>query len=319
MKKSKLMLTPITSTLTINNHLNEFIINCKARNLAPRTIKYYEEAFNRFIATMDILSLSEILPQTIDHYVLHLLETANVYTVNSNLRGVRRVLYYFMSLSYMDTFKVILMKQPEPIKETYTDAELKLLLKKVIINEETTFIEYRNWVIINFLLGTGCRLETLINIKINDLDLDNTIVKFITTKNKKGILVPVSNTLTTVLQEYLKYRSYNNTNDFLFCNSFGEKVHKRTLQQSIKDYNLARGINKSSIHMFRHTFAKKWILNGGDMFRLQKILGHSDLDMVRKYVNMFNDDLKIDFNEINPLESISSNKSHIKLKIKQSL
>ena len=73
-------------------------------------------------------------------------------------------------------------------------------------------------------------------------------------------------------------------------------------------------MTKTSVHLFRHTFAKKWILNGGDSFRLQKILGHSTMRMVREYVNMFSNDLKKDFNDYNPLEQFKVNKKHIKMK-----
>ena len=53
--------------------------------------------------------------------------------------------------------------------------------------------------------------------------------------------------------------------------------------------------------------AKKWILNGGDIFRLQKLLGHSSLDIVKEYVDMFSCDLMKDYNNFNPLESMSVN------------
>ncbi|MCR3761907.1 site-specific integrase, partial [Clostridium felsineum] len=62
-----------------------------------------------------------------------------------------------------------------------------------------------------------------------------------------------------------------------------------------------------------HTFAKKWILSGGDIFRLQKILSHSTLDMVRVYVDMFTSDLQKDFSTFNPLDQLKQ-KSFISLR-----
>lgn len=56
----------------------------------------------------------------------------------------------------------------------------------------------------------------------------------------------------------------------IFCNNYGEKGDKRTYQQQVQNYNVKRKVNKTSCHLFRHTFAKQWILAGGDIFRLQK-------------------------------------------------
>jgi integrase/recombinase XerD len=61
---------------------------------------------------------------------------------------------------------------------------------------------------------------------------------------------------------------------------------------------------KKSIHLYRHTFAKLSILNGIDPLRLQKLLGHSTLDMTRKYINLFGIDLKKDIDKFNPLEQL---------------
>ncbi|MCL2697847.1 MAG: tyrosine-type recombinase/integrase, partial [Oscillospiraceae bacterium] len=61
---------------------------------------------------------------------------------------------------------------------------------------------------------------------------------------------------------------------------------------AIQTYNRNRGVEKTSIHLFRHIFAKNWIMNGGDIFRLQKILGHSSLEMVKEYVSMLGVDIK---------------------------
>lgn len=110
--------------------------------------------------------------------------------------------------------------------------------------------------------------------------------------------------MSGILAEYLGYRKGNET-DYLFCDSYGNGITKRSLQSSIQNYNNSRGVQRTSIHLFRHTFAKKWILNGGDVFRLQKMLGHSSLDVVKEYVNMFNADLQNQFENFNPLDRIT--------------
>jgi len=119
-----------------------------------------------------------------------------------------------------------------------------------------------------------------------------------------------------VLQEYLVYRK-GKPQDYLFCNATGGQPNMRTYQHKLADYNKSRGVSKTSAHLYRHTFAKKWILNGGDIFRLQNILGHSDLTMVREYVNMFGNELSLDFNRFNPLDNMEHSKA--KQKIKMSL
>lgn len=106
----------------------------------------------------------------------------------------------------------------------------------------------------------------------------------------------------------MKYRK-GNSDDYLFCNSYGNKGNIRSYQDMLAVYNHRRGVEKTSAHLYRHTFAKKWILNGGDIFRLQKILGHSDLSVVKEYVQMFGRDLAIDFDKYNPLDRTASNGS----------
>ena len=70
----------------------------------------------------------------------------------------------------------------------------------------------------------------------------------------------------------------------------------------ITKYNQSRNVDKTSVHLFRHTFARTWLVNGGDIYRLKEILGHSSLAMVLEYVNMFSSDLRVTFNDFNALE-----------------
>lgn len=117
-------------------------------------------------------------------------------------------------------FEIKLLKINKNIKEKFTDEELTLLLKKPD-TKNTTFSEYRNWVVSNYLLGTGNRLNTVCNIKIGDIDFANSTIILRTTKNRKQQIIPVTNSLQIILIEYLKYRK-GEKDDYLFCNVFGK-------------------------------------------------------------------------------------------------
>ncbi|MCR1971669.1 tyrosine-type recombinase/integrase [Clostridium cochlearium] len=320
-KRTKIEMFDATVKKTFNEAYDEFIRYCKARNLRPATIKHYNDVVNysflHFLkdefGTEEVLT-KDIKTTTIENYVIFMKEktNANDTTVNTNIRTTRTIFYYFMKLGYMDKFKIQLPKMNKQVIETYTDEELEILLEKPNLNK-CNFIEYRNWVIVNFLIGTGCRLRTLINIKIEDLDFENDVIIYKHTKNRRGQIVPISLTLKNVLIEYLQFRQFENEEEWLFCNAYGGKVNVNTLSGNLRAYNRKRGVMKTGIHRFRHTFAKKWILNHGDVFKLQKILGHKDMEIVRNYVEMFTTDLKKDFNEFNPLESLNENKKYIKM------
>ncbi|MBV1819036.1 tyrosine-type recombinase/integrase [Clostridium cochlearium] len=320
-KRTKIEMFDATVKKTFNEAYDEFIRYCKARNLRPATIKHYNDVVNysflHFLkdkfGTEEVLT-KDIKSTTIENYVIFMKEktNANDTTVNTNIRTTRTIFYYFMKLGYMDKFKIQLPKMNKQVIETYTDEELEILLEKPNLNK-CNFIEYRNWVIVNFLIGTGCRLRTLINIKVEDLDFENDVIIYKHTKNRRGQIVPISLTLKNVLIEYLQFRQFENEEEWLFCNAYGGKVNVNTLSGNLRAYNRKRGVMKTGIHRFRHTFAKKWILNHGDVFKLQKILGHKDMEIVRNYVEMFTTDLKKDFNEFNPLESLNDNKKYIKM------
>lgn len=303
-----------TSSRTLGEAFREFIKYCRVKNLSARTTEYYEECFAMFSKFFpDTSNTSEISRNVVEDFILYLRGNTGLsdISINTVLRGVRAIIYYFIKLEYMQPFKIELIKAEKKIKETYSDAELKLLLKKPDI-KKCEFTEYRDWVIVNYLLSTGNRVSTLINVKIRDIDFENNLVTLGKTKNKKQQIIPMSKTLVQVLMEYLQYRS-GEPDDYLFCSAYGCKLTVNAIEHSIRKYNQRRGVQKSSIHLFRHTFSKKWILANGDVFRLQKMLGHSSLEIVKEYVNMFSDDLQKDFDKFNALDQMVSNNQWIKM------
>lgn len=216
-----------------------------------------------------------------------------------------------MNNGFTPEYKIKLPKADKKIKETYTDEELKKLLKKPNL-KRCEFNEYKTWVFSNYLLATGNRISTVLNLQIRDLDFDNNVIQLNKMKNRKAQIVPMASSLAVILKEYLTYRK-GELDDYVFCNSYGGQGEIRSYQEMLAKYNKARGVSKTSAHLYRHTFAKRWILNGGDIFRLQKLLGHSDLTVVKEYVNMFSSDLSKDYSDYNPLDTLGTVRNQAKV------
>jgi integrase/recombinase XerD len=299
-------------SMTVQDGFERFIRIKKANNVSKETIIYYDRGFKYFSEFFDVSqNCDTITPDTYYDYIehLHKTRTVNSITLNTYLGALRTLFYFFMEEEYMKRFSIKLLKKEKKIKETYTDEELNRVLAKPNL-KTCTFAEYRNWTMTNYFLGTGNRLRTTINVKVGHIDFENSLIFMGKTKNGKQQLIPMSKTLSEILQEYLIYRK-GTADDYLFCSSRGKQLTRDGTSTNIRKYNLSRGITTTSIHAYRHTFAKKWILNGGDIFRLQKILGHSSMDMVKNYVEMFSDDLQKDFDVFNPLENLSQNKGKL--------
>jgi len=228
-------------------------------------------------------------------------------SVNTYIRNLKTYLNYLFDLEAVTRFKIPTVKEDKKIKPTYTNEELSKLLTRPNM-KECNFSTYRNWVIINFLLSTGVRAQTLIETRNEDIDTETLRLELRYNKSRKAYTIPMSQKLAEVLKEYVDIRN-GDPSDYLFSDENGNGMSYDGLKSAIKRYNLERGVSKGSIHLFRHTFAKSCVVNGMDPFRLQKYLGHSDLTVSRRYVEMFADDLAVGFDAINPLDNFDYTKA----------
>lgn len=320
-KSTRIKLLPQdSSSITFEFAYARFMLRCRAMNVSKSTIEYYNQNWRHFCTFCDMYGISELAlidADNIDQYKVYLFDrNIKPVSVQTRVRSLRTIILFYQKNGWLQEFKIDNIKVDRTIKETYSDSELLVLLQKPKLTH-ATFSEYRNWVIIVFLFSTGCRLKTLINIAVDDVNLDSGTILYTTTKNKRQQIIPIPSSTNKILAEYLDYRA-SVESKYLFCNTYGNQLTEGGLQHAIRKYNRARGIDRTSIHAMRHTFAKKAIESGMDAFKLQKILGHSSLEMTRNYVNLFSADLMIGYDEVNPFEQFSSkhgiNKSSIKLK-----
>lgn len=306
---------------TIPEVFNEFIKEKEIFGLSEKTIRAYKTDFNAVSRYYNLNNyIDDFTQEDLYNMILCLKSRKKLdgsitnikdVSINSYLVAMRAFFNWCRKKDYCYIEVPRYKFEVEP-KDVYTQEEIKSLIKKPNL-KKCSFCEYRNWVIVCFLLNSGCRAGTLRNVLIKDLDFDSDMILFRHTKNKSTQYVPMGKEMKKILLEYLSIRGGKN-DDFLFPNQYNQKLSENALKLAIEDYNHSRGVAKASTHLFRHFYAKTYIQNGGDCFRLQKILGHKEIKMTEHYVNLYGADTKKGFEELSPLEVLSAQERKIKMK-----
>lgn len=259
-------------------------------------------AFKRYLEQTGIKFINQVSKEFFDKFKLFLLDNySSATTINTYLRSTRVLVYYAMQKDYIENFKINLVKQDKKVKEVYSSEDIEKLIKKPNL-KSSSFGEHWNWVLVQYFLDTGNRLNTVINIKVKDINLQDGMVLLSTVKNRTQMYIPLSKPLIKVLGVYIKEWGLKD-DDYLFPNDQREQLTKDSIQKAIARYNKSREVNITSIHAFRHTFAKNYIVSGGNALKLQRLLGHFSLEVTKMYVTLYANDLAENFDKHSILES----------------
>lgn len=300
----------IKLSVTVAESFDDFILSRKAKGLSEKTLTTYTQHFaaiGKHLST-DI-PIDELSKEDLERMISRMRDAE---LSSNSIRSYTRTLKSFLSWCNeegLTRLNIPLYKAEETIKETYSDAELTRLLKKPNLRK-CRFPEYRNWVTVNLLLNNGCRAATIRSIRIKDLDLENRVIYLRHTKNKRAQVIPLCDDLCGTLKEYLRIRG-GEADDYLFPNEDGGQLTENGFRIGIARYNKKRGVQKTSIHLFRHTFARKYLVDcGGNAFTLQRLLGHSTLDMTKHYCSIFDADIAKNYDSFSPLAQMKSNSNN---------
>ncbi len=294
--------------ISFDDAIRLFIQDMEIRNLSNNSIKWYRNRLKKFMEVLpdDVKVPDDIRPEHIKNFILTYRQTENWAdsTVNGGLRAVRTFLNYCYNegLIKQDIGGTIkLIKEKQKVIETFTREQIKLLLKQPDLK---TFVGLRDLTILMLMIETGIRISELVGIGLYDVNWREGLI-LVDGKGNKQRQVPIQLTMIQQLQKYVNIRGDLDTKA-LFVTLYNKPVSIRHIQDQIKDYGQRAKIENVRIspHTFRHTFAKFYIQNGGDVFTLQKILGHTTLTMVRKYVNFFDLEVKQAHKKFSPIETL---------------
>ena len=258
------------STEDLSTWFQEFLEEKKFEGVSTYTLRDYDAAYTVFRREGG----NRLDQDCIHDFISYLNECGSTRSINHYLRALRVFANWCSDKGYIEPIKIKLIKIQEKNIETYSEEECKKLLAQP--DSKATFREWRTYTMVSLLLATGARLSTIINIQKEDIDYENREISYRHLKTKDRAIIPISPTLFNILK---KYQSLFITDKYLFCDYDNNKMTPNSVRISMRLYCKNRDVKYKGIHTVRHTFARFYILNGGDAFTLQKILCHKDMSI----------------------------------------
>lgn len=297
--------------------LKKFFIHCASINLQNNSISSYEsklKLFTNFLASrnedMNKVDINSVTADDIEIFLSRQSRRVGKTTIRHYYNTLNIFFGYLFKRRIITNNVMDMITKPRVGQRevrVFNKKEIDILLKAF---DKSTFIGFRNYVIMATLFSTGLRVSELCNIKCNDVMFDFDIITIIGKRDKERT-IPISPNLKKLLWKYfveranyIKENNYNNSHYFFVTRTMGRMKRDNIEQiflQVKKDYNITG--KRFSAHTFRNTFAKTYLLNGGDVFTLQKMLGHSKITTTQKYIQLNDEEIKSQNERFNPLDN----------------
>lgn len=322
----------------IDLEVDDFMNYCDYKNLSQKTLASYEQTLRLFIKYLQdecsITKTEQVKEQTVLDYVKSIKERGkytvvandntkrlnnpqnrrdfgkkvSVATINNYIRNLR---VYFNYMYDNRLIKVNPMRKikptrvPRKAKEYMSDKDFNNLLKSFDLSK---FHEYRDYIVTQLIFDTGMRVGECLMIKdVTDINFNERTI-FLpadNTKGKKDRYVFFSTQMATELRRWLQYRDRYKDSEFLFCTINGTNILERSFESNFTVYGERIGNREIHPHMLRNNFAKRFLMNGGDIYTLSKILGHSSVKVTEEcYLDLNTEDLRKQYQKHSPLMNL---------------
>jgi len=199
---------------------------------------------------------------------------------NCRIRAVNSYLHWAGA-----QLKVPRLKEEQRILPTFSPADIQ----KIVAWRPRGFCPSRLHVLILTLADTGCRISEGLALRWADVDMDNLLLK-LAGKGGRDRQVPFSFELRRHLYRWRQLNRW----DLVFPTQQGRYLGRRNVLRGVKGICKRLGIvaPERTLHSLRHSFALNYLRRGGSVLHLQKCLGHSSLEMVRRYAALLTSDLQ---------------------------
>jgi site-specific recombinase XerD len=284
--------------ITLHSAIDLFLEARQAQRYSPRTLLDYQNTYRRFSAWLGCDPLiHEIGADLIRAFMASTGDVSKKTALNYHI-GLSSLWQWLTENGHTPVNVVRLVKPPRPEqREIYPYSRQDVLAILEAARESRTAT--RDRAIVLLLLDTGMRSSELCGLHGRDLSLPGRRLLVMGKGDKERALI-FSERTAAALADYVNVGQRPSAP--VFRSEHGHQLTRDALRLILSRLGNRAGVLRSSAHRFRHTFALEFLRNGGNIYALQRILGHTTLDMVRRYLAIVQADIEGQMQIASPVE-----------------
>ncbi len=300
-------------SVKLTDAVRGYLLSCRSKKLSETTMRWYRQKLSHFIAFLveehEVTLLKQIDITLLREYVEDLRESkayeshpskqseGNEALADHTIKGYVQVIKGFFNWCVREE---LLAKNPAArlenpavgkyVIKTFSQEQIRAMLE---LCDTHTAIGYRDYTIILLLLDTGIRVSELCGLTLEMVFIESLNGAFIKVfgKGRKEREVGLSAETAQHLWKYIHVHRQSKVaeNTTVFINRFGNALTPSGVDQLLYELEKRTGITgvRVSAHTFRHTFARMFLENGGEVYKLSLLLGHSSVVVTERYLKDF--------------------------------
>lgn len=297
----------------LSDVVDEYLAALLVAGRSPRTIEWYRANLVEFIRFIErdgrAATVADLRPATVRRWLVSLSARSRP-LAPSSLAGRVRTIKAFgtwiaaeLDLPANPVRAVPIPRVPEQLVRSLRDHEIARLIQAAAESRQPQ----RDLALILLMIDTGIRLSEVAALRVVDVDLIEGRCR-VMGKGSRERVVPIGRRTRKALRGWSSARRPSPVGSSpLFIGPQGSRLSARGVHQLVHRLAGRAGIEtRCSPHVLRHTFARAFLTNGGDVFSLQRILGHSprSIQITRRYVDLLDEDLRAVHRQASPVDRL---------------
>lgn len=285
-----------------SSSVEEFLVWKQLQGVSKYAIIDHKQAWSLFLRRYPDLDVGDVA--AVRRAILGFLQNRNAAYYNKILQALRQFFDYLIDecdMKFVNPCKGLKYK-PTPRRIVDHDAEtIKSFLK---VPDKSSFVGYRDYVFMILMIDTGIRPHEAIQLQVADIETKGVWVREAAAKTRQPRFLPASPMVLNGMRRLIQAKAeFARINDYVFVTNAGKPLSVRELRWRFRTHAEKLGINLTPYHL-RHFFALNFIRNGGNVYALQKMMGHSRITMTETYVQLAAADIAENHAKASPLSKL---------------